>query len=186
MKKIIFIYVCVMMLGSVGFEAKAADDIGGKLALYLPNRMLDALDTFSVSVGLGPVARIQVHMTRGFAFGAGAGAEVMVTKGINRQYGFCRQFGYDTSFAMFNRINLTRDGQSRLVIPFVIDENGFPLPNERLYEFYNGARDYWSIGGALSLGVATSVAIHPIELADFALGFFFIDLKNDDIVGEDL
>jgi hypothetical protein len=185
MKKIIFICVCVMMMGTAGFDAKA-DDVMSKIALYFPNRILDALDSFSVSVGVGPVIRAEVHATRGFAFGGGAGAEVMAIKGCNRQYGVCRQAGYDLSFAMFNRVNMTRDGQSRLVVPFVIDEDGFPVPNERLYELYNGARDYWAIGGSLSLGLATSVAIHPIELADFVTGIFFIDLKDDDLTGEDL
>ncbi|MDD5728046.1 MAG: hypothetical protein PHV59_05725, partial [Victivallales bacterium] len=69
---------------------------------------------------------------------------------------------------------------------FVIDEDGFPSPNERLYEFYNGARDYWAFGGDLALGFAGSLAIHPVEIADFLAGIFFIDFKEDDITGEDL
>lgn len=185
MKKIIFICVCVMMLGTAGFDAKA-DDVLSKIALYFPNRIMDALDIFTMSIGVGPVARAKLYASRGFAFGGGAGAEVMLLKGCNRQYGVCRQAGYDASFAMFNRINLTRDGQSRLVRHFIIDEEGFPSPNERLYEFYDGARDYWVIGGDLSLGLATSVGIHPIEIADFITGIFFIDLKDDDMTGEDL
>jgi len=36
------------------------------------------------------------------------------------------------------------------------------------------------------LGLATSVGIHPIEIADFLTGIFFIDLKDDDMTGEDL
>jgi len=185
MKKIIFICVCVMMMGTAGFDARA-DEVLSKIALYFPNRIMDALDVFSVSVGVGPVVRAELHATRGFAFGGGAGAEVMVLKGCNRQYGVCRQAGYDISFAMFNRVNMTRDGQSRLIVPFVIDEDGFPLPNQRLYELYNGARDYWALGGSLSFGLATSVALHPIEIADFVTGIFFIDLKDDDITGEDI
>jgi len=185
MKKIMFILVCVMMLGTAGFDAKA-DDVMSKMALYFPNRIMDALDVFTVSVGIGPVARAELHATRGFAFGGGVGADVLMVKGCNRQYGVCRETGYDISFAMFNRVRLDRDGQSRLVLPFTIDEDGFPLPSQRLYEPYNGARDYWALGGSLSLGIATSVAIHPIEIADFITGIFFIDLKDDDLTGEDL
>ena len=184
MKKMFFICVCTMMMVTAGSSAKA--DVLDKIALYLPNRFLDALDTFTVSLGVGPVIRAELHATRGFAFGAGAGAKVMAIKGCNRQYGVAREEGYDISFAMFNRVNLTRDGQSRLVQPFSIDEDGFPLPNQRLYEFYNGARDYWGIGGSLALGLAGTVAIHPIEIADFVTGIFFIDLKGDDLTGEDL
>ncbi len=90
------------------------------------------------------------------------------------------------SFAMFNKIDITRDGESRLVVPFIIDEDGFPRPGERIYEFYNGARDYWELGGSLALGLAGSLALHPVEIADFLTGIFFIDLKDDDITGEDL
>lgn len=185
MKKIAFILTCVMMLGTAGYNAKA-DDVWSKIALYIPNRVMDALDIVTLSVGVGPVVRADVYATRAFAFGAGVGAEVMAVKGYNRQYGVCREAGYNMSFAMFNSVNLTRDGQSRLVVPFVIDEDGFPSPNERLYEFYSGARDYWAFGGSLALGLAGTLAIHPVEIADFITGIFFIDLKEDDITGEDL
>ncbi|MDD5697177.1 MAG: hypothetical protein PHH77_01050 [Victivallaceae bacterium] len=185
MKKFTFICICAMILGTAGFRVEA-DDVWSKIALYIPNRFMDALDIVTVSVGVGPVIRAEVHATRALAFGVGAGAEVMAVKGCNRQYGVCREAGYDLSFAMFNKVCLTRDGESRLVEPFVIDEDGFPLPGERLYEFYHGARDYWELGGSLALGIAGTLAIHPIEIADFITGIFFIDLKDDDITGEDL
>jgi hypothetical protein len=185
MKKISLIFICAIMLGTCGFSAKA-DDVWSKIALYIPNRVMDALDVFTVSVGVGPVARAELHATRAFAFGAGVGAEVMAVKGANRQYGVCREAGYDLSFAMFNKVSLVRDGQSRLIEPFEIDENGFPRPTQRLYEFYDGARDYWEFGGSLACGIAGTLAIHPIEIADFVTGIFFIDLKDDDITGEDL
>ena len=186
MKKFTFVFICAtMFLGTVGFNAKA-DGVWSKLALYIPNRIMDAVDIVNLSVGVGPVLRAEVHTTRAFAFGAGAGAEVIAVKGANRQYGVCRQAGYDMSFAMFNEVSLVRDGTSRLVIPFVIDERGFPIPNERLYEFYNGARDYWEFGGSLALGLSGTLAISPVEMVDFIAGFFFIDLKDDDITGEDI
>jgi len=120
MKKIAFILICVMMLGSAGYNAKA-DDVWSKIALYIPNRFMDALDIVTLSVGAGPVVRADIYATRAFAFGAGVGAEVMAVKGCNRQYGVCREAGYNMSFAMFNSVSLTRDGQSRLVVQFVID-----------------------------------------------------------------
>ena len=185
MKKITFIFICAMLLGTAGFSAKA-DDVWSKIALYIPNRFMDAVDIITVSVGVGPVVRAEMHATRAFAFGAGVGAEVMALKGCNRQYGVCREAGYDMSFAMFNRVDLTRDGQSRLVVPFIIDEDGFPLPGDRLYGFHDGARDYWELGGSLALGLAGTLAIHPVEIFDFITGIFFIDLKDDDITAEDL
>ena len=46
-------------------------------------------------------------------------------------------------------------------------------------------RDSWAIGGALGFLVDGDVYIHPMEWIDFALGFFLIDIKNDDLVFDD-
>ena len=146
MKKIFFICVCTMMMVTAGSSAKA--DVLDKIALYLPNRFLDALDTFTVSLGVGPVIRAELHATRGFAFRRRSRSESYGYKRLQRQYGVGREEGYDISFAMFNRVNLTRDGQSRLVQPFTIDEDGFPCRISASMSFYNGARDYWGIGEA--------------------------------------
>ena len=49
-------------------------DWAEKFALYLPNRLLDALDIFSVTLGVGPVAEAKLMGTRLVNIGAGYSA----------------------------------------------------------------------------------------------------------------
>ena len=49
------------------------DNIGEKLLFYIPNRIVDALDTFSVSLGFGPVIEARLMATRAIDTGAGIG-----------------------------------------------------------------------------------------------------------------
>ena len=55
-------FIAVLMLCAASFCSVNAGEInwGEKLAFYLPNRLLDALDTFSVNLGVGPVAQARL------------------------------------------------------------------------------------------------------------------------------
>ena len=66
-----------------------------------------------------------------------------------------------------------------------MSQAGVPDPTTRTYDFFDGPRDYWAIGGALGGLVDGDVYIHPMEWVDFALGFFLIDIKDDDLVFDD-
>ena len=56
----------LLMILTVAFAVNGvrADEInwGEKLALYLPNRVLDAFDMFSFSLGVGPVIEISFNL----------------------------------------------------------------------------------------------------------------------------
>ena len=63
-----------------GAAAPAADSddslsrtITEKIVLYIPNRILDALDIFSVNVGVGPIVEEQMMGSRAVWGGAGCG-----------------------------------------------------------------------------------------------------------------
>ena len=70
-------FIAVLMLCAASFCSVNAGEInwGEKLAFYLPNRLLDALDTFSVNLGVGPVAQARVMVTRYCDIGAGISAK---------------------------------------------------------------------------------------------------------------
>ena len=57
--------------GSQAYEISNTVD---KLVMYVPNRVLDVLDIFSLSVGAGPVAKAELRATRLATAGAGIGA----------------------------------------------------------------------------------------------------------------
>ena len=68
MKKVLLTLGLAILLftGSAAMAAPAAYrsspevNIGEKLALYIPNRLIDALDLFSVNLGVGPIVEIQM------------------------------------------------------------------------------------------------------------------------------
>ena len=96
MKKIL---LSVMLAGMMICGVSASDDTGvnwgEKIALYIPNRIVDAFDCFSVNVGVGPTICANLMATRFINVG-GSWGDVTYTlyKDYNRQYGGGIQQGW--------------------------------------------------------------------------------------------
>ena len=160
-------------------QAKEVDWIE-KLVLYVPNRLLDALDTFSVSVGAGPVLKAEVRATRFLDFGAGFGVAAKLVKENNRQYGVAVDNGYNLNFGPVVEESFVRSYATRSVFEVGECNRGMSWPGMNIYEPNTGMRDYWEFGGNLSCLLDTYVGVHPVEIADFLTGIFMYDLKDDD------
>lgn len=184
MKKFLvsLLFLSVILTG-VNVQAEGA---GGKLLLYLPNRIIDMFDVFSLNVGFGPVARLELRATRACDFGGGIGASALLIKDYNRQYGAGLENGWNTAFAFLSAEDRERKPTTYYVKEYIYHESGIPLTTENIYNIYTGARDYWELGVNAALLVDFHFALHPIDIADFVTGWFFIDLKGDDITLEDL
>ena len=183
MKKFIALAVIVFaMTAGTASQAQVFD----KIALYIPNRFLDAMDMFSISLAFGPTARGEVWCTRAFAFGAGTGILVKAAKAYNRQYGCGLESGWETNF-----MEVTAEGKELTncvgsLKDYNVYYSGFPNINERIYNFHEGARDYYSIGMTGGLAIAeVNGEFHPVEIVDFFAGCVFIDLKGDDLTFAD-
>ncbi len=168
-------------------SASALDsrEVMDKLLLYIPNRIVDAFDMFTVDLGVGPVVEAQLMATRAVWGGAGIGLACKAYKAHNRQYGFGIEEGWYWSFVTVSDENFSLSRGTSLVKKYVEMRAGFPTPDRRTYGFFDGPRDYWAIGGSLGCLVTGDLFIHPVEWADFALGFFFIDIKGDDFTLDD-
>jgi hypothetical protein len=173
--------ILAMAFGST-VQAAVADTV----LLYLPNRIVDLMDIFSLEIGFGPAIRGEARLTRACQLGAGVGATIKGVKGINRQYGGAMEEGWDASFLMVSAENKEREKTSRGVKKFYYYATGTPLPTEKVYDLYEGARDYWAFGADAAALVEVNFEAHPIEIADFITGWVFIDLKSDDFTGDDL
>ena len=123
--------------------------------------------------------------TRAIDTGAGIGMCAKAYKLHNRQYGLGIEEGWYWSFIFVGEENFSVVESTPLVSRYVEMRAGFPEPTQRVYDFFDGPRDYWAFGGALGLFVDGELYVHPVELADFILGFFLIDIKNDDFTLED-
>ncbi len=183
MKKILFVLMLsVSALCSV--RAGGFEDInwGEKIAFYLPNRILDALDTFSVNLGVGPTAEARLMFTRYCDIGAGwNGGTAKAFKDYNRQYGGGIEEGWYWSLICAGEEEYRMTAGTSLMDLYVERYAGFPSPLTRTYNFVDGPRDFWAIGGSLGFILDGNLYIHPLELVDFVLGFFFIDIKSDDL-----
>ena len=156
-----------------------------KLALYIPNRILDALDSFTVHLGFGPVIQTRVMATRLCDVGLGFGVSCKAYKGYGRQYGFGIEEGWYWSFICVGQERYSMVDGTSLMHKYVEDRLGIPDFTTRTYDFVNGARDYWQFGGSLGLLLDGDLYVHPVEWFDLVLGCFLIDLRGDDLVFDD-
>lgn len=203
MEKAIFIYknncrrecdkmkkLLVILMFCLAFSGVARADMvpgrdtnwGEKLALYIPNRLLDALDLFSVTLGVGPVVEARLMGTRLADIGAGFSATTYkLYKDHNRQYGIGVEEGWYWSFIFVGEEEYALREGSLLVDKYVECRAGVPNPEMRVYNYFEGPRDFWAIGGSLGFIVDAGVYLHPVEWVDFALGFFLVDIREDDL-----
>lgn len=182
MKKLL---AAVMLTAALGMGASAqAESVAGKILLWPANRIMDALDIFSVSVGIGPTVRAELMATEYCKVGGGIGYLAGFVKDYNRQYGIGVRNGWYWSLITAQQEELERIGYGA-VKSYQQDFTGVPEPTDVIYDFYEGERDFWRIGGALGLLVEGELYLHPVEVADFVCGIFFIDLRGDDYSTDD-
>ncbi len=159
---------------------------GDRLILYIPNRALDFLDMADLSLGIGPVAKAKVWGTRYFAFGGGFGGTAKLVKAYNRQYGAGFESGWSVSFAMISAENDSIYDTTRDVQKYFYYNTGLPNLDDRVYNFWTGPRDIFSIGVEGAVLVEVDAEIHPFEIFDFFAGLIFLDPKHDDITMQDI
>ena len=185
MKKIFAVLAaCLSLSGAAAAEVIPDRDTnwGEKFALYLPNRLLDALDMFSVTLGIGPVVEARLMGTRLADVGAGYSASTFkLYKDFNRQYGIGVEDGWYWSFIFVGEEEYALREGSLLVDKYVECRAGIPTPEMRAYNYFTGPRDFWAIGGSLGAIIDGGVYIHPVEWVDFVLGFFMVDIRQDDL-----
>ncbi len=143
--------------GSLESDGETARDvherpgIGKQILLYLPNRIVDLVDTVHfpivpLSVGVGPDIRITRWLQLSAQVGAGAAVGL-----DDRSHEF---FWVNTSATA--ALGPWRTGVGIGTAPSLGD---------------------WEVGVA---GGATKFAIDLAEIVDFVLGWFFIDVRKDD------
>lgn len=183
MRKAALIFITAVSCIVGGFESNAG--VADKILLYVPNRIVDFSDIITGSLSFGTAAGLDIRLTRGMDFGAGTGITARAIKGYNQQYGGAIDNYWSASFMCLSGEDTERSIASRWVKEYIYHSSGMPLPSEPIYDMYTGARDYWEIGVAVDALVGVSFEIHPVEIADFITGFFFIDIKGDDTAVED-
>ena len=179
------VLIGIGMLFSASSSVYAQSHWVDKVTLYFPNRILDILDVFSLNIGVGLTAHASLRATHEAEIGGGFAATVQMVKDHNRQYGFARRDGAYSEIGPFVSTNMERRPAYLLVKEDYWDKDGLITPDEEHFLPKEGVADFWEIGGSLGLGVVEAdVSIHPIEILDAVLGFFFIDITDDDLTFE--
>jgi len=179
MKKFL-VSLALVFVTCAGLNAGVKD----ALLLYIPNRIIDAFDMFSLDLGFGPIVGGDLRGTRACDFGGGVGAAAMAVKDYNRQYGGCLQRGSYWAFTCVGAEDMKRECANRWVQEYWHQYSGDTSPDDNIYDFHEGARDYWEVGAELALGAYVKFAFHPVEIGDFLAGVILIDLKGDDLTAE--
>lgn len=156
-----------------------------KLVLYVPNRVLDILDAFTLNIGLGPTAHAELRATRAVQIGGGITYTIRGEKDFNRQYGFAKQNGIAGYLGPIAYEDLDRRPAYLLAKDFWLKTDGTTTISDPVYDYKNGSIDFWEIGGSLgAAAIEADVSIHPVEILDAVLGIFLIDIREDDLTFE--
>lgn len=154
----------------------------GKLLMYLPNRLVDLLDVFSLELKGGAAVGAGVRITRAVGLVGEVGATGDLIKGYNRQYGCALTQGYDAQFLIPMAENMDRSLAYGYVNKYWQYGTNFPLPSDTIYLPRTGARDYWAIEVGATCFVGAKAAVHPLAIVDFFAGLILLDPSGDDFV----
>jgi hypothetical protein len=163
--------------------ANNADEsgVGRVLLMYFPNVYIDLSDIFSLGLSLGARAGAEVRVTRWFQIGGNYGDSYFVEKGFDRQIGGGYDDGYNFQLVALAGEERYLDDTFGSVREYIIKESKARVlsPSNEPYE--DKTRDFWAIGVEAGWLVNVKALVHPVEIADFVLGLFFIDILDDNV-----
>ena len=162
--------------GSKNAGKSSEKNAGSALLWYIPNRLSDLMDIFTVEVGIGELG-LDLVLTRYASFGAGVGVLHMLGWSINNQHGIYRQDGWYAYLLNRSAMNIHREKVCGNYASFTRYDDG-RIDIGRMDAAQ--AEDPYAIGLKAGCYLNLNFQIHVTELADFIAGIFFIDFKEDD------
>ena len=188
MKTIGTIALLTVALFISGAALQAQEDVGrkndtgmmiaDKVIMYIPNRIVELFDIFSLELGSGATAKLGVRLTHAFGIGAGIGPSGKVVKGFNRTYGFALDDGWQAYFLAIGKGDLTREYTVGNLPDFWYIYSGMQTPGESI--FANKVKDYWALEVDAAALAGVKFGLHPLNIADFFTGIFCYDLLGND------
>jgi hypothetical protein len=155
-----------------------------RAALYVPDRVIDLLDCFTLDVTVGPSAFLKTHVTRGLQLGGGLRGVVGIGTYSHRSV-----LGGSAWSGVELAVGPTGLGAEGALIASAAGVSSgaqaiaasLRRPSDAYYQEFD---DYWSVGATWGLAViGGNWWLHPAQLADFVAGFAGIDFLNDDLAG---
>jgi len=103
-----------------------------------------------------------------------------MAKDYARQFGFGHKDTKRVGFIFIEKDITFVDEATGSIKEYVIDFPQFATADYLLDAFRDEDVDFWKIGGRIGWVIELGFGIHPIEIADFISGIFFLDIKDDD------
>ncbi len=152
--------------------------------MYIPNRFLDLNDSITMNIGAGAEAAAEVSLTKYAQFGASYGSEYYLAKDYNNQYGGAYKEGWSYAIVppvLDEQRYVDDDEFFGTIKPYIIRKDGLHIESRDAEVYKKNIRDFWAIRVSAGWFVTAEFELHPIDMADFVLGFFFVDFKGNDI-----
>jgi len=159
---------------------KSMKNLGRHLLLYIPNRLIDVTDIFSISLSIGGDFAAEAQATRYAQIGGSYGENYFMGKFYSRQFGCGHEKTKHVGFIFMEKDVTFVDETSGSVKEYVIDFPDFATSDPLLDAFRDKDVDFWELGVNFGWMVGMKFAIHPLEIADFIAGIGFFDMSNDD------
>jgi hypothetical protein len=150
------------------------------IGYYIVSRFLDTVDMFTLNVGFGPALHAEAHITQAARLGIGGAYLASIGTGAApREAGlFGRGIG-ELTLLPWSWHKIHYDEYMSTGEDFDLTEAAFQGPTQLMYR---SKVDYWSIGASGGfLLVGGQAEIHPLQIADWLLGWFTIDFLHDDL-----
>jgi hypothetical protein len=150
-----------------------------KILLYLPDRILDLFDILSFDVHVGPGLYLNLHVTRAIQVGVGFHGTAGLGWHDHRSLGALAQAESGIVVVALGAQAFAGASAGTSGVWATADTlAGLHQPSDRVYQ---ELRDYWAIGESFTIILfGMEWDLHPVELADFFLGWAGIDILNDD------
>jgi hypothetical protein len=162
--------------GLPGTTRETKEDFGAQTARYFQYRWHDLLDIIDFSVGAGPGFLVNVHATKACqAIGGYSDSWRVGMRG--RSYGIWRETRKEVGISLLYYQKVNRD-----VIRGTIENQRSDEMDLDTVDTFGGDKDrsFLGLGGTVHLGVLVDANIRPAQLADFILGWFTVDILEDD------
>lgn len=156
-----------------------APDTTTKVLYYIPDRIFDFIDMFSVEGSLGAQLGGGVWFTRALQGVAFVGTTAGIGYYQKKQLGFRTEGSVDLAIGPVGGTAIAGLRVGTGGIDTTARAIYFHKPSHPLYQEY---RDYWAIGGKIGIFFfGLEFEYHPVEIYDFLLGIAVIDPMNDDL-----
>ena len=153
---------------------------GRSALLYIPNRLLDVADLMTLRLGAGGPFAAKAKVTNMMELGGTHGPQYFIGKGFKRQFGGGYQDGMDFGMFCVQTEKIRVEDTFGSFEEYASDKD-FGMADPNLDPYKTDVIDFWSIGASAAVGVGCDAQVHLQALPDAVLGFFCLDIDNDDL-----